>query len=289
MSKIILGTVQFGLDYGVANNIGQVDKKEVKKILTFAEQNGINTLDTAIAYGDSERCLGHAGIEGWNVITKLPEISVNNLDVDFWVNNHINNSLIRLKVLSVSGVLLHRPLQLLESYGAQLWGALEKLKDKGIIKKIGFSVYSPDDLDKLWKSGFIPDIVQAPYNIFDQRIKSSGWLEKLNYNKVEVHTRSVFLQGLLLMPAENRPKYFTKWQHIFDNWDLWLENNNISGLNAALNFALSENLIHKTIVGVESPSQLGEVISVIKKCNLDVPRTLSSSDDMLINPSLWSI
>ena len=210
-------------------------------------------------------------------------------DVDFWINSQINNSLLRLNVSSVSGVLLHRPLQLLERNGVQLWNSLEDLKERGIIKKIGFSVYGPDDLDRLWKSGFLPDIVQAPYNIFDQRLKDSGWLSKLNDNKVEVHTRSVFLQGLLLMPSNKRPKYFSKWNNLFNEWDLWLKTNNISGLEAALNFALSEYLIDKIIVGVDNKTQLSEVISASKKYTLCVPKILNTTDEKLINPSLWDM
>ena len=287
--KLTLGTAQFGLDYGVANAIGQVNKEEILQILTFAKQAGINTLDTAIGYGDSEKRLGQAGIGSWNIITKLPEANVEHSDINFWVNSQINNSLLRLNVLSVYGILLHRPLQLLEKNGSQLWNSLEGLKERSITKKIGFSVYSPDELDKLWKAGFIPDIVQAPYNVFDQRLKDSGWLSKLNDNKVEVHTRSVFLQGLLLMPSDKRPKYFSKWNNLFNEWDLWLKTNNISGLEAALNFALSEYLIDKIIVGVDNKTQLSEVISASKKYTLCVPKILNTTDEKLINPSLWDM
>ena len=287
--KLTLGTAQFGLDYGVANAIGKVNKEETLQILTFAKQVGINTLDTAIGYGDSEKRLGQAGIDSWNIITKLPEVNVEHSDINFWVNSQINNSLLRLNVLSVYGILLHRPLQLLEKNGSQLWNSLEGLKERSITEKIGFSVYSPDELDKLWKAGFIPDIVQAPYNVFDQRLKDSGWLSKLNDNKVEVHTRSVFLQGLLLMPSDKRPKYFSKWNNLFNEWDLWIKNNKISGLEAALNFVLSEYLIDKIIVGVDNKTQLSEVISASKKYTLCVPKILNTTDEKLINPSLWDM
>ena len=287
--KLTLGTAQFGLDYGVANAIGKVDKEETLEILTFAKQAGINTLDTAIGYGDSEKRLGQAGIGSWNIITKLPEVNVEHSDINFWVNSQINNSLLRLNVLSVYGILLHRPLQLLEKNGSQLWNSLKGLKERSITKKIGFSVYNPEELDKLWQAGFIPDIVQAPYNVFDQRLKDSGWLSKLNDNKVEVHTRSVFLQGLLLMPSDKRPKYFSKWNNLFNEWDLWLKTNNISGLEAALNFALSEYLIDKIIVGVDNKTQLSEVISASKKYTLCVPKILNTTDEKLINPSLWDM
>jgi len=287
--KLALGTVQFGLDYGVANTIGQVNIGEIKKILAFAKQEGVDTLDTAIGYGDSEKYLGHVGIDGWNVITKLPELKDKHSDIDFWVNNQINDSLLRLNVLSMYGVLLHRPLQLLEKSGLRLWNLLQGLKERGVVKKLGFSVYGPDDLDKLWEAGFFPDIVQAPYNVFDQRLKSSGWLDKLNTNKVEVHVRSVFLQGLLLVSSDERPEYFSKWNNIFEEWDSWLKSNNISSVEAALNFVLSEDLIDKVIVGVDSKTQLTEVISASRKHTLAVPKILDIIDDGLVNPSLWKL
>ena len=110
-----------------------------------------------------------------------------------------------------------------------------------------------------------------------------------NSNKIEVHTRSVFLQGLLLMSSDKRPKYFSKWNNIFDEWDLWLKINNISGIEAALNFVLSEDLIDKIIVGVDSKTQLREIISASKNYTSDVPKILNTADDMLINPSLWDM
>jgi aryl-alcohol dehydrogenase-like predicted oxidoreductase len=287
--KLALGTVQFGLNYGVANTIGQVDKNEVKKILTFAKREGIDTLDTAIGYGDSEKYLGHAGINDWNVITKLPEVGVEHSDINFWTNDQISNSLLHLNVSSVYGVLLHRPLELLEKNGLQLWKSLKDLKERGIVKKIGFSIYRPSDLDSLWKAGFLPDIVQAPYNVFDQRLKKTGWLDKLNESKVEVHTRSVFLQGLLLMAVKKRPKYFNRWNNVLEEWDFWLESNKISGLEAALNFSLSENLIDKVIVGIGSKAQLSEIISSSKSGSLSIPEIFSSEDEDLINPSLWDL
>ena len=289
MTKLTLGTVQFGLDYGVANTSGQVNENEVKEILSLAKKNGIACLDTAINYGDSEKHLGRVGIHDWDVITKLPEINLEHSDVYFLVNELISRSLSLLNVSSIYGLLLHKPLQLLETNGFKLWSALVKLKKRGIVKKIGFSVYMPEELEKLWDIGFIPDIVQAPFNVFDQRLKDSGWLSVLHNNKVEVHTRSVFLQGLLLMSESERPKYFSKWNNIFEQWDQWLIDNNQSGLEAALNFVFLEKMIDKIIIGVDSKSQLKEIVSTKRSHSLVVSNFLKSEDSKLINPSYWNI
>ena len=287
--KLALGTVQFGLDYGIANTTGKVDYDEIKNILSLAMYHNIDVLDTAIGYGDSEKLLGNAGIDDWNIVTKLPEIDSNCLNIASWVDSQINKSLLNLNMGSLYGILLHRPTQLLGDIGDVLWSSIKNVKKSGLIQKIGFSVYSPDELDKLWNAGFVPDIVQAPYNVFDRRLKDSGWLKKLNANKIEVHTRSVFLQGLLLMPSDKRPKYFGKWNKLFNEWDLWLNTNNINGLEAALNFALSEDLIDKVIVGVDSKDQLNEITSASKNRTLDIPEFFNTSDEMLINPSFWEV
>ena len=113
--KIELGTVQFGIPYGIANSKGQVEKKEAKNILDYAKSSGINSIDTAIAYGTSEKCLGEIGLDGFQVITKLPEIPHNYGNLKSWVLKHIKNSLSTLSVESLSGLLLHRPSQLLDS------------------------------------------------------------------------------------------------------------------------------------------------------------------------------
>ena len=190
--KIALGTVQFGMLYGIANKNGQVAKKSVRKILSHAKKNGINTVDTAISYGDSEEFLGNAGIKEWDLVTKLPEVPKLCTNISDWVNDQITGSLKRLRVDRVKALMLHRPEQLLGTDGGDLWHAIKELKNRGIVKKIGFSIYGPEELEQLWMR-YRPDIIQAPFNIFDQRLKTSGWLEKLHNNNVEIHVRSIFL------------------------------------------------------------------------------------------------
>lgn len=289
MNKLALGTAQFGLNYGIANTTGKVRFDEIKSILSLAMYHNIRVLDTAIGYGDSEELLGNAGIYDWDIITKLPEIDDSCLNIAFLIDSLINKSLLNLNMVSLYGVLLHKPTQLLGDIGDLLWSSLKNLKKSGLIQKIGFSVYDPDELDKLWSAGFIPDIVQAPYNVFDRRLKESGWLEKLKANKTEIHTRSVFLQGLLLMPSNKRPKYFDKWNKLLNEWDLWLKTNNINRLDAALSFALSEDLIDKVVVGVDNKDQLNEITSASKNLTLNIPDFFNTSDEMLINPSFWEM
>ena len=166
--KLALGTVQFGLKYGVANQTGQVSRSEAKAILQLALANEIDTIDTAIAYGESESCLGEVGTENFKLITKLPPLPHESINVAAWVNQQVNESLSRMRVSALYGLLLHRSDQLLGPNGADLFRSLQALKDKKKVQKVGVSIYSPDELSALKSYSF--DIVQAPFNLLDQRL-----------------------------------------------------------------------------------------------------------------------
>lgn len=285
--KIALGTVQFGQFYGVANTDGQVTEEIAKEILFRAKGAGINTLDTAIAYGDSEQCLGSLGVEGWRIVTKLPAIPEECLDITAWVNEQFKASLGRLGVSQVASLMLHCPQQLLEPSGQELWLAMEALKNNGLVEKIGFSIYEPSELDQLWTK-FQPDIIQAPYNILDQRLKRSGWLKKLHEHGVEVHIRSVFLQGLLLMSKEQRPEKFKRWSSLWKTWDQWLTKKQLTPLEACLGFAISETAIDRVVVGVDSLIQWEQILQCSIKEFSQISEEFIITDQNLINPSNWN-
>jgi aryl-alcohol dehydrogenase-like predicted oxidoreductase len=169
MSRLAIGTVQFGLPYGVANQVGQVSRAEAKAMLQVALDNGIDTLDTAIAYGDSEACLGKVGTSGFKLITKLPALPDSSVDINTWVQQELNASLLRMGVTRVYGLLLHRSEQLLGSQGVLLYKALQSLKDNGQVQKIGVSIYSPNELVVLTPQYHF-DLVQAPFSLVDRRL-----------------------------------------------------------------------------------------------------------------------
>ena len=284
--KLALGTVQFGLPYGVSNRAGQVSFDCASEIMKQAWRAGIDTLDTAIAYGESEQRLGEIGVTQWRIISKLPVIPESCIDVTAWVQSAIADSLARLKLPKLYGLLLHRSEQLLASQGEILCRALLSLKEAGQVTKIGVSVYDPSELDAIYPH-FPFDLIQAPFNILDRRLISSGWLTKLHQNGVEVHTRSAFLQGLLLMEATKRPAKFNRWQSLWEQWHSWLDNQGLSALQACLGFVLSQLEIDQVIVGVESVRQLQEILAVVKKNFLSVPSSLMTEDIKLLNPSNW--
>jgi aryl-alcohol dehydrogenase-like predicted oxidoreductase len=285
--KIVLGTVQFGLEYGIANQKGQVFEYEAKKIIEYAKEHNIDTIDTAIGYGDSEQCLGGIGVKNWDIITKIPEIPQNCKDINSWIDDQFMESLNRLKVNNVKGLMLHQPMQLVDSIGQEIWLKMKDLKKNNLVDKIGFSIYDPEELDKLYDD-FHPDIIQAPFNIFDQRLETSGWLEKLHNSGVEVHIRSVFLQGLLLISAKDRPIEFKRWAYLWKILDKWLAEEGLTPLEACIGFANANEYISHIVVGVDSKSQLKQILEASDKVLDFFPSSIITTDQSLINPSNWT-
>lgn len=286
--RLALGTVQFGLGYGIANEVGRIKSAEVGRILSEAKKNRIDILDTAIAYGTSEEVLGKVGVDGFRVVTKLPSLQADQSDIARWVMDQVRASLKRLGQEKIYGLLLHRPQDLLGLNGTRLIQALANLKNDGVVQKIGISIYCPDELDEILKRVPI-DLVQAPLNIIDRRMETSGWLDRLKNDGVEIHARSVFLQGLLLMERSKIPQKFARWSSLWDQWHEKLKVQGVSLLTASLAYPLSLAQVDQVIVGVDSAAQLSEILQAAENAN-EGPETsfMSSTDLNLINPSNWN-
>ena len=285
--KLALGTVQFGMRYGVANSVGQVSEAAAEAILKQASLLGVNMLDTAIAYGSSEEVLGKFAQDGQNIVTKLSAVPETERDIKNWVIGQFEGSLERLRVSRIYGLLLHRPDQLLGPNGAAIYDALVELKASGSVQKVGVSIYSPDELEPLLERYGL-DLVQATLNILDRRILETGWAESLKENGIELHTRSAFLQGLLLMPKEQRPAQFERWKSIWDEWDQWLRDTGLSSLQACLRFAVQQTLVDRVVIGVDSPLQLLEIVGAMDGIIKQPPKFEELKDARLINPATWN-
>lgn len=288
MSKIGLGTVQFGLDYGISSSIGKVTKDDAKNIISFAKENKINLFDTAPAYGTSEKVLGESDISNVKIITKtrnfdaarISNEDIESIDIDFY------NSLKDLKIERVYGLLFHNADDLLKPGGEELYKAIKKLKKQKKIHKIGISVYEEKQLEKIL-SLYDIDIVQVPFSIIDRRLMDSGMIDTLYNKKIEVHSRSVFLQGLLLMSAADRPSHFNKWNGLWQVWHEWLGDNHMTALEASLRFVMSFPQISKVIIGVESVIQLKEILNSSKGNLPEIPGEFLTVDPNLLNPTNW--
>jgi len=288
INSLALGTAQFGMPYGISNKQGQVQIKVVKDILNYACSLGIDTLDTAIMYGNSEKCLGHIGVKSWKVISKLPTIPESFLDINTsnWVRQSILGSLQRLRIPKLYGLLLHSPQELLSSRGEDIFNSLKALKMEGLIDKIGISIYSPSELDTLLNH-FDLDLIQCPCNILDRNLVQSSWLPRLEKLGIEVHIRSIFLQGLLLMDAQERYNKFNRWQSIWKQWYNWLKESNLSPLEACLNYVFSLSGVSRIIIGVDNLSQLNDILEV-PIMNLEFPDFQACHETDLIYPYNWN-
>jgi len=288
-SKLALGSANFGLDYGVANNTGRILESELADILSYAQEACIEVIDTAQAYGDSEARIGSLCEDNqFNFVTKIDAEFVNE-SFGHNVISSVKQSCRRLSQSRLYAVMLHRPEVLLGNHGRQVARELQMLKEQGIVSKVGVSIYSPEILAAI--SGIVKlDIIQVPFNVFDQQILLSGWSDKLKSAGVEIHTRSVFLQGLLLMQRSSLPEYFIKyWSAHFDAWYRFLNSNGADALEVALKFALHQDWIDKIVVGVDSVSQLDALIEIQKSSErIDFPM-LGCNDPNLINPSKWDL
>ena len=286
--KLALGGAQFGLAYGVSNQRGQVSREVAREIIGLARQAGVDTIDTAIAYGDSEACLGEVGIGNFRVVTKLPPMPDDILDITAWARDQIKGSLDRLGVASVYGLLLHRADQLLRNQGQELATALQNAKQDGLVAKVGVSIYDPEQLAAVM-TVCRPDIVQAPLNLLDRRLEASGWLQRLHDSGVEVHTRSAFLQGLLLMNKAAMPPRFDRWRAIWDAWHAWLDAHDVSATRACIQYPLSLHQVDRVVVGVSSTAEFQMLLSdaAVVAVPTDLPN-LACTDPDLINPSNWN-
>ena len=286
--KLALGTAQFGLSYGVANQNGQVGLAVGREIVRMAAARGIDTIDTAIAYGESEQRLGEIGVGDFKIITKLPAIPAECVDISAWVSQNLTASLKRMNLSKLDGVLLHQPSQLLERRGQEIYDALTQVKSAGLVNKIGVSIYSPLELNSIIQT-FDIDIVQAPLNLIDRRLVTSGWLRQLHERCIEVHIRSVFLQGLLLMKRGQIPVKFERWSTIWNTWHNSLAHHNLSALTACLQYPLSLPEVNRVIVGVDNAAQLLELVD---SHQINVPqhdwKSIACDDEELINPSKWN-
>lgn len=271
--KIGLGTVQFGLNYGISNVKGQTSEKEVVSILNSARNYNIKFLDSASAYGNAEKILGNCGVEDFNIISKfMPSKEGKSLQYQ------LKSSLEELRVDSLYGYLAHRPTALIEE--PDTWKELQDLKKDGKIKKIGFSLNEPGELYNLLAKDFIPDLVQVPYNYLDRRFEQA--ITGLKTEGCEIHTRSTFLQGLFFV----RPNRLSSF---FDEVKLILEKVQKRGsrLNAdLLNFVLSNNLIDRVIIGVEDKYQLENNLKMLEEAQ-NLPLLTDKISENILIPSRW--
>lgn len=291
LSKIGLGSAQWGHFYGISNQSGQTAQVEVRRILDLSKSLGIKVIDTAQAYGQSERVLGNNNLSVFKIITKLPALSSSYTDsqnLDEWLDISFASSLTSLGSDRVQGLLVHNCEDLFTRHGAAIYRFLQKVKSLGQCYQIGVSVYDSLQINKVLDL-FTPDIIQIPFSVFDQRLLLDGTLSRLKELGVEIHARSIFLQGLLLMEVDRIPSYFNPWMSKLLAWNQICTDLRVPSHLVALDYAISNMYIDQVIVGVESLSQLLDLSLVEPGVDVSLFDDLSLSDPEILNPSLWSL
>ena len=285
--RLVIGTAAFGQPYGATNTRGQVPEAVAGEVLERASALGIDTIDTAPAYGAAEAVLGRLPqAKRFAVVTKfnLPG-ETKGLDLAAAVVEGLSRSLGDLDRTKVDGLLLHRGSDLLGPHGDDLLRGLRQAKTNGLADRVGVSIYDGDEVEAVL-SRFRPDIVQLPLSVVDQRLITGGHLERLADLGVEVHARSAFLQGLLLAP-ERRPGWAADCPHL-RRFDDKCAASGRTPLQICLGFLLARPEVGKIVVGVTSVGELDAIVKAV-----DDPATGPSwpsfalTNTPLLDPRRW--
>ncbi len=280
--KIALGTVQWGLDYGIANKSGIPLDQDLKAILEFAKQIGINMFDTAIQYGNAEERIGKLLNKRDKIVTKIGGFTQSNN-----INYQLKLSLKRLKKKSLYGCLFHSYKELANN--PIFWDQLNEIKNKGTIKKIGYSIYEPEELEHLLMMKMKPDLVQIPYNILNHKFEP--YLEKLKSINTEIHVRSIFLQGLLFKPLPEIPPQLSGLKPALREINELCENLELTKLELLLGFILYNPNIDFAVIGVETKNQLEEIFKSqegkTNKAKIKKIPAIYVKNNKLLNPTNW--
>jgi aryl-alcohol dehydrogenase-like predicted oxidoreductase len=290
VDRLILGTVQFGLPYGVSHRGGAVAPDEVERILATAQRAGVRTLDTAAAYGESERVVGSLETAlAFEIVTKtLPRRASEPETADLAaIDSAFRASLDKLRRQRVAALLVHDVRNLQGRGGAALWTQLERYRQDGLAGRIGVSVYDAAEAEAL-AARFPIEIVQLPLNVFDQRPVRSGALERLAAGGIVVHVRSPLLQGLLLMPPAELPPVLDRARPAVDRWRAACAAAGATPLAAALGFVLAKPEVSGLVVGVHSSDHLAQCLAAIQQPVALRWASFASDDPVVIDPRRWT-
>lgn len=284
--RLALGTAQFGLPYGINNIEGQPSIAKVAQVLDHARQAGISLLDTAAAYGDSEARLGAIlptlPDAAFQLVTKVAAGPAED------VTMRLQESLRRLQKPTLYGILFH------DFAGQQqhptAWQALQTAQATGQVKRIGVSLYHPWQVEWLLERQVSFDLVQIPFNVFDQRF--SNWLPELNRRGIEVHVRSAFLQGLLLRNPATLSTFFLPLQAKLKRLHALAVGTEVPLSALLLLFAACAPGVTRAVIGVDSVANLeanvaaGQYQTAFEEV-LPELRTFAEHDDTYILPYTW--
>lgn len=291
ISKLILGTVQFGLNYGINNANGKLSENEVFKLLETAYDLGINTLDTAEAYGDSHKIISNFQKNSQNKFKIISKYSSSNIEYPSDLIQRIQVHCLDFNVNYLEGYMFHSYIDFISNLNKDP-EILNKITNSGLVKKIGVSVYSNDEIESLLNFKNI-SLIQLPFNLFDNEYQRKEILEKAKERNIEIHTRSVFLQGLFFKNINTLNTIFSSLKSNLTKLKTLTQNYNLDMNSLALNYAIDKKYIDKVLIGVDSLDQLIKNIdSINNEFDNSIFKNIDSikiENKKLLNPSNWKI
>lgn len=290
-----LGTVQFGMNYGIQGN-GRLDADSVETMLEYAYANGIEILDTAAVYGDAENILGrilhrNKKLSRFNIVSKLAPNAFDGVDSCEWRKVAVQNAEKSGKTLGVPK--LHSFLFHNASYifDPQAVDALQAVCDQGIADRIGVSIYTPVEAMKALEYKSIK-VIQIPYNVFDSRLDRCGFFEKAQEQDVLIFARSSLLQGLVMMDPDRLPENVRFAENSLRTFLKICERYQCSPLEAAVGYVGCNPRIDYVVFGADNSRQLQEYLSfrqwsVPPEMLIDIQASFKDVEEKLVNPSMW--
>lgn len=290
-SKLILGTVQFGLHYGINNTIGKLTEDQVFELLETAYELGIRTLDTAEAYGNAHSIISSFHKQSKKRFNIISKYSSSNFDYPIDLVERIQVHCSNFNVNYLEGYMFHSYNDFKININNDP-NVLDNIKNSGLVKKIGVSAYSNDEIEDLLNFKNI-NLIQLPFNLFDNEYQRKEILEKAKKRNIEIHTRSVFLQGLFFKDFNTLTNCLLPLKNNLSELSLILKNNNISIESLALNYPLNKTYIDKVLIGVDSLEQLKKNIKATEndfdKSIYEKIDCIQIKNTKLLNPSNWKI
>lgn len=282
--KFVIGSANFSKGYGIKKGKG-ISLIQLNKIAEVLKKNNFNLIDSAFSYPGVEKKIATSKLKNFEVCTKILKNDVKNKSLNQLIRLFLS-SLNTLKKKSFNTLYFHKAKDLLEKDGDNFYNKIAYLKKINLTRKIGISVYSPEELKKLLKK-YSFDVIQIPLNVFDRRFLKDNYLYRLKKRGFEIHVRSIFLQGILLLENKKLPNYFKKWSQLFNDWESWNLQNNQSKVLTCVSFIKTIKHVDKVILGISNYNQINEIIICSESNKTKYPKKIFSKSKNLIDPRLW--
>lgn len=293
LGRLGLGTAQFGMDYGVSNARGKPNEQEVARLLAAAEAAGVGYLDTATGYSDAEALVGRflSPDSRIRIVTKTPPVAAPRIEAAHKrdVLESVSRSLERLRIQRLHGLLIHHAADLAKPGWEHLVEAMTEAQERGLVDRLGVSVYDPDQLE-MAEGKLRIGIAQIPFNILDSRLARSDVVGRLRSGGCEIHARSVFLQGLLLMAPSSLPDFFDPVRGELARLHALWAGAGLTPASACIAYVIQSGAVDVTIVGFNGLAEFAEVRDILRGAQMRaaVPQGEGPSiDAKYIDPSRW--